>query len=330
MDWSLIFDTTARAFVGVDACYFALAAVGLNVHFGYAGLVNFGQVGFVAMGAYGTAMGVVTFGWSMWFAAFVGLLAAVALALALGVPTLRLRSDYLAIVTIAAGEIIRLSLRAASFQKTTGGSDGLQSFGDDFYSVNPLNPGRYGVGPFVFNHRVSWVLIVGWGLVVLSSLVVHLLMRSPWGRVVKAIREDEDAVRSLGKNVYAYKMQCLILGGVIGALGGFIFAVAAQAVVPDNYSTALTFFAYTALILGGTGTILGPVLGAMLFWALLNLSDVALRQAIRADYIPGGLLKSNEVGIVRFVLVGLGLMLLMIFRPQGIFGDKKEVAAGER
>jgi neutral amino acid transport system permease protein len=330
VDWGLIIETTLRAFVGVQACYFALAAIGLNVHYGYTGLANFGQVAFVAVGAYAIAMGVVSFGWSIWFAIFVGLLTAVLLALVLGIPTLRLRADYLAIVTIAAGEIVRLTLRAASYRETTGGSDGLQSFGADFYRLNPLNPGRYGVWVFRFNERVTWVLLIGWGLVALSSLVVYLLMRSPWGRIVKAIREDEDAVRSLGKNVYFYKMQSLILGGTIGALGGFIFALAAQAVVPDQYSTQLTFFAYTALILGGTARIFGPIIGSMIFWAFLQFTDVTLRQAIEAGYISGDLLRPNEVGIIRFILVGVGLMLLMIFRPQGIFGDKKEIAVGNR
>ena len=95
-------------------------------------------------------------------------------------------------------------------------------------------------------------------MVALFSLIVFLLMRSPWGRVIKAIREDEEAVRSLGKNVYFYKMQSLILGGVLGCFGGFVFAVSAQSVQPDNYATDLTFFVYTILILGGRRAGLRP------------------------------------------------------------------------
>ena len=90
-----------------------------------------------------------------------------------------------------------------------------------------------------------WILTVGWILVGLSCLVVYLLMRSPWGRVLKAIREDEDAVRSLGKNVYAYKMQSLIIGGVLGCLGGFIYALGQASIQPDIFGTDTTFFAYT-------------------------------------------------------------------------------------
>jgi branched-chain amino acid transport system permease protein len=157
-----------------------------------------------------------------------------------------------------------------------------------------------------------------------------MLMRSPWGRVLKAIREDEDAVRSLGKNVVGYKMQSLVLGGLFGALAGFVFAIANSSVQPDNYGTQLTFFAYTALILGGTARVLGPVVGSIIFIGLFVFLENTLVQAINADIIPESIMNSNQVGIVRGILVGLGLMLLMIFRPQGIFGDKKELALDAR
>jgi branched-chain amino acid transport system permease protein len=330
MDWELIFENALQAAVGQNAVIYALAAIGLNIHFGYTGLLNFGQVAFVACGAYGLAISVATFELPFPVGIAIGLLAAVVLALLLGVPTLRLRADYLAIVTIAAGEIIRIVLKSPEFDPTTGGSNGLQNFAGGFFDLNPFGPGEYGIWILKFNERLTWVLVVGWVLVGLSSLLVFLLMRSPWGRVVKAIREDEDAVRSLGKNVYSYKMQSLVLGGVIGALGGFVFAIVNQSVQPDNYGTAFTFFCYTALLLGGVARVAGPVVGAMVFWFLLQFTDVLLRQAIGAEYIPESVLVGNEVGQVRLMLVGLGLMLLMIFRPQGIFGDKREVAVSAR
>ena len=325
MDWERILENALRAAFGQEAVVFALAAIGLNVHFGYTGLLNFGQAAFVAMGAYGVAIAVSEYGLSLWAGVFVAILAAIVLALVLGFPTLRLRADYLAIVTIASAEIIRLCLRSVTFGNITGGSTGLQQFAGDFYDLNPYSPGVYGLGPIKFNDRVFWVLTVGWGLVALSSLAVHLLMRSPWGRVLKSIREDEDAARSLGKNVYAYKMQSLVIGGVAGALGGLIFAIGTQSVQPDNYGTPLTFFAYAALILGGTARVFGPVVGSMLFWMLLSFTDNVLRQAISADYIPDAIMTGNQVGQVRFMLVGLGLMALMIFRPQGLFGDRREI-----
>jgi branched-chain amino acid transport system permease protein len=330
MDWRLIFENALTAAVGQNAVIYALAAIGLNMHFGYTGLLNFGQVAFVAAGAYGLAIGVASFDLPFPVGIAIGLAAAVVLALLLGVPTLRLRADYLAIVTIAAGEIIRFVLKSPEFDPTTGGSNGLQSFAGGFFDLNPFGPGEYGVWVLKFNERLTWVLVVGWTLVALASGLTYLLVHSPWGRVIKAIREDEDAVRSLGKNVYWYKMQSLILGGLFGALAGFVFAVVNQSVQPDNYGTAFTFFCYTALLLGGVARVLGPVIGAMIFWFVLQFTDVALRQAISADYIPENVLVGNEVGQVRLVLVGLGLMLLMIFRPQGILGDKREVAVSAR
>jgi branched-chain amino acid transport system permease protein len=330
MDWGLIFENGGRALFNAEAAYFALMAIGLNVHFGYTGLLNFGQVGFLAMGAYGLAISVSYYGWSLWVGLLVGLTLAILLALLLGIPTLRLRADYLAIVTIAASEIIRLVARSTRFENITGGSAGLSDFAGDFYDLNPYGRGRYGIGPIDFDERRFWLLTVAWALVAIISLMVYLLMKSPWGRVLKAIREDEDAVRSLGKNVYAYKMQSLVFGGVIGAIGGFVFALANSSVQPDNYGTAITFFAYTALILGGVARVRGPIVGSMIFWSLLAMTDIGLRQAVDAGYVPDSFMNSTQVAQVRFMLVGLGLMLLMIFRPQGIFGDKREVALERR
>jgi neutral amino acid transport system permease protein len=148
--------------------------------------------------------------------------------------------------------------------------------------------------------------------------------------VIKAVREDEDAVRSLGKNVYAYKMQSLVIGGVLGSLGGFMLALGKGSVQPDLYGTELTFFAYTVLLLGGAARVLGPVVGAAIFWLVLSLTDNVLNQAISAGYISTSIITTNQVGQIRFILVGLALMLLMIFRPQGIFGDRKELALDGR
>ena len=330
MDWALILTNALRAAVGLEAVIFALAAIGLNVHFGYTGLLNFGQSAFLAMSGYGLAITVAYFDLPTLVGVAVGLAGAVVLALLLGVPTLRLRADYLAIVTIAAAEIVRLLFRSVSLSEYTGGSDGLGRFADGFYSINPYSAGRYGIGPVDFNERVFWAITVGWILVVVSCLLVWLLMRSPWGRVLKAIREDEDAVRSLGKNVYAYKMQSLVLGGVLGCLGGFVYAWGNAAVQPDFFGTETTFFCYAIVILGGAARVLGPVVGAMIFWALLSFADNALAQAQAAGYISPSILSTFERGSVRIMLVGLGIMALMIFRPQGLFGDRKELALDAR
>jgi neutral amino acid transport system permease protein len=330
VDFSVIFNNSASALFNAEALYLALAAIGLNVHFGYTGLLNFGQVGFLAIAAYGVGVGVTYLGLPFGLSILLGLGLAVLLALLLGIPTLRLRADYLAIVTIASSEVIRLVARSAVLRDVTGGSSGLTGFANGFYALNPLSNGTYGFGPWQYSESRAWLLIVGWSLVVLGSLLVFSLMRSPWGRVLKAIREDEDAVRSLGKNVVGYKMQSLVLGGLFGALAGFIFSLANSSIQPDNYSTLLTFFAYTALILGGTGRVVGPVLGSVLFIGLFVFLENALVQAVNAGYIPSSIMNINQVGVVRGILVGVALMLLMIYRPQGLIGDRKELALDAR
>ena len=331
MDFVAILTQTLRDAIGVQAIVYCLAAIGLNVHFGYTGLLNFGQSAFMAVAAYGMASSIVNAGLPLGLALVVGIVGAIVLALLLGVPTLRLRADYLAIVTIAAAEIIRLLARSVRLREWFGGSDGLQNFSAGFYSLNPVPAGTYGFGRVSFNEREMWAVLVGWTLVVVSCFAVLLLMRSPWGRVLKGIREDEDAVRSLGKNVYAYKLQSLMIGGVIGALGGFMYGLGEASIQPDIFGTETTFFAYTILILGGAARVFGPVVGAVIFWAVLSFSDNFLRQAYGEGLrVPGLLDQPFDIGAFRFIIIGLLLMLLLIYRPQGIFGDRREIALDAR
>ncbi|SED82270.1 branched-chain amino acid ABC transporter permease [Jiangella alba] len=329
MDWGNILELSLRELIGVQAIVFALAAIGINVQFGYTGLLNFGQAAFAAVGGYGIAVIVTTYEMSFWLGLVVAIGGAIVLALLLGIPTLRLRADYLAIVTIAASEIVRLVGRSASGRDVFGGSDGITGFSKTFYDLNPFTePLEF--GPFEFRERVLWVLAVGWVLVAICTLAVWLLMRSPWGRVLKGIREDEDAVRSLGKNVYAYKMQSLVIGGVMGSLAGVVYSLFQGAMQPDVYATNFTFFAYAILILGGAATVFGPVLGAAIVWFAFQFIDLALRGAIQEGYIPDWLMDSNDTGAVRFMLTGVVLVLLLVFRPQGILGDRREIALDAR
>lgn len=330
MDWSFIFSVTFQSAFGVEAIVFGLAAIGLNIQFGYTGLLNFGQSAFLAVSAYSLAVLVSELGFSFWVGIIVGILAAIVLALLLGIPTLRLRADYLAIVTIAAAEIVRLLLRSVTLKDVFGGSDGINDFSNDFYSLNFLPVRQFDFGPVSLSQDEVFVLIVGWGLVALAVLISWLLVRSPWGRILKGIREDEDAVRSLGKNVYLYKMQALIIGGVLGCLGGFIYALGQRAVQPDFFGTDSTFFVYAILILGGAARVFGPVLGTVIFWALIQGTDVLLRSGIDAGYPVFSLMTGSQAAVIRFILVGAGLMALMIFRPQGILGDRKELALDAR
>ena len=330
MDWGAIIQNSFRGFIGEPFIYFSLAAMGLNMHYGYTGLLNFGQAVFMAAGAYGLSMAVVTLGLNFWWGLLLGIVIfPLLLALIMGVPTLRLRADYLAIVTIAASEMFRIIARSLSLDRWTGSSDGLTAFANRFYDFNPFDKQkRYFFGLFIGNQM--WVVLIGWIVLSIVVLIVWMTMRSPWGRVLRAIREDEDAARSLGKNAYWFKMQSLIIGGMFGALGGMFRAIGTQSAQPQNFITDVTFFAWVALILGGAAKVGGPIAGAAILYGILNFTDVLLRQLVENGYMPEAIMDGTQVGQVRFMMIGLGLILLAIYRPQGIFGTKEEMALDDR
>ena len=323
MDFVQIFNLTAGELIGVFTASYALCALGLAMHFGYTGLLNFGQAGFAALGAYGYAFATLNLHWNMWGAFAFGIGAAAAFALILGIPTLRLRADYLAIVTIAAAQSLYYAFGTSQFASVTGGSNGLSQFGEDFYHYNPIPEGRYNIGIITLSEKEVWVRIVAWGLVAIVAIFLVILTRSPWGRALKGIREDEDAVRSLGKNVFVYKMQSLVLGGVIGALGGIVFTLSSQTTQPSTWVSNFTFMTWTVLLLGGAATILGPIVGSAVFFMFLMFTQTVLEGLVNIGALP--FLSIAQVGQIRYLLVGLFLMLLVIFRPQGFFGNKKEM-----
>ncbi|WP_194409331.1 branched-chain amino acid ABC transporter permease [Microbacterium cremeum] len=322
MDWLQILSNTASSILSPATIGYALAALGLAVHFGYAGLINMGIAGFMAIGAYGYAISILSFGLPWWAGALIGLGAAAIFALILGIPTLRLRGDYLAIVTIAAAEVVRLLFLTTAFDSVTGSADGLSGYHASFRASNPIPSGSYGFGPWTYNETGWWVRIMGLVTLGIAVLVVWMLTHSPWGRTLKGIREDEDAVRSLGKNVFSYKMQALVLGGVLAAAGGVVYALP-SAVSPGVYVTSLTFFVWTALLLGGAATVFGPLLGSLIFWALQTFLSNVLPALASAGWLFG--LSQIQASTLRFILVGVALMLLVIFMPQGLLGNKKEL-----
>jgi neutral amino acid transport system permease protein len=316
------FNDILQIIVSPVTAAFALAAIGLNFHYGLTGLLNMGQAGFMLIGMYGYAISV-SHGLPAWAGLVIAIIGAVLFALLLGWPTLRLRGDYLAIVTIAAAEIVRIVGRSQWLKEWTGGNTGIRGkdFKGPFESLSPFPPELIRIGPWQFHGTLAnswWLLLVGWSLVAVFALLFWRLKSSPWGRVMRGIREDEDAVRSLGKNVYSFKMQSLVIGGVIGALGGIVFAHS-QAVSPDSMSRTTTFWIWTALLLGGAATVFGPILGTCLFWALF----VLIRQ-VGPLMLPN--LQGTQVEPLALAFVGLGLILLIVFRPQGILGNRREIA----
>lgn len=325
MDILSALQTSFAQLIGPSAIFYALLAIGLNLHFGYTGLLNFGQIGFALLGGYGVGIMTVTYQQPLWVGILVGLGAAGLLAVVLGIPTLRLRADYLAIVTIAAAEVLRLVFRSTASDSVTGSTNGLFGFADPFTCFSPFDSAKqYSFFGVKFVGDDVWAMVVGWSLVLVLCLLVYLLTHSPWGRVLKAVREDEDAARALGKNVFVYKLQALVIGGMIGGMGGIFNALQTKSINPDFYSTAQTFYAFGALLLGGAATVFGPVVGAMLFWFLLAIPDAILRQLISGSepILP---LTDAQVGAMRYILLGILIALLMVFRPQGIMGNKREV-----
>lgn len=324
MDWGAAFSNGLIAAIGPIGAAYAISTIGLNLQFGYTGLLNFGHVGFMMMGAYGMAA-TVEAGGSMWLGIAVGIGTAVILGLILGIPTLRLRADYLAITTIAAAESLRFLIRSPVTRPVTGGVFGLQGFASEFHSLNPFDASAlFELGPIGITGRRLWVMLVGWSLAVILILITRRLINSPWGRLIRAIREDEDASMSLGKNVFVVKLQALTLGGALGALGGILIAIEQQNVTPDNFLPQLTFILFVVMILGGTGTIWGPLAGAVVFQFFFFFFDTMMREAqANVDWV-GAIIDPAGAGQMRFVLVGIALIVLLVFRPQGILGNREE------
>ncbi len=318
-----ILESMLREAISPQTAAVAIAAIGLNIHFGFTGLLNIGQSGFMLLGAYGFAISI-GHGLPLVVGILIGFGAALVFALVLGAPTLKLRGDYLAIVTISAAEIIRYVGRSALLTDFTGAAQGLQgkSYRDPFTNLSFFGGGSTSIGVLDYqNTGVNgwWVRFVAWTLVALCLLVVFLLVRSPWGRLLRGIREDEDAIRSLGKNVFAIKMQALVIGGMFGALGGMLYVLPAS-VQPDAMGRSLTFFCYTALLLGGAATIFGPALGAVLFYAARIMV-----KGIANAYVPDSIMNGQQTEQFSYIVVGVALMLIVIFRPQGILGNKREL-----
>jgi branched-chain amino acid transport system permease protein len=310
------------AFVGVVAGIYAVFALGLQLQFGIAGLANFGHVAFMGIGAYTMAILIVKADQSLWIAALAAIATAILFAAVIGLLTLRLRADYLAITTIAFSEIVRLL--AVNLRWLTGGPEG---------TTNLLGTGQ------ATNFSAGWMVLLGdfrgklnaltgldlsvnlamllivWAIVGILIVLLSFLVRSPWGRVLKAIREDEDAARALGKNTFWYKSQALM----IGALAGLIYAIQFTYFSPQDIEPLLTFFGYVIIIMGGIGSIAGVPIGAMIFGFLFAGTRFF-------NFPPFSLLQSPERASLRLILVGALIVGIMALRPQGLFGKKEELA----
>jgi branched-chain amino acid transport system permease protein len=307
------------------AAIYAVFALGLNIHWGATGLLNLGIAGFFALGSYTSALlsmpapdpaqfedftfggnlpallGPLNLGVDLWFLVSLAGAAAVSalVAVAVGYVTLRLRDDYLAITTLGIAEVTRLVFLN---EKWLGnGSRGLYripKFLGDW--VDPQN------------YDLLYVAVVVLVLVVLF-LLAESALKSPWGRVLRAIREDETTAAASGKNVFRFKLQAFILGAAIMGIGGALYTYGVRFIDPFTFDPLLaTFVIWVMLMIGGTGNNLGAILGAFVVWGIWSGTHT----------LPGFLGNPN----LRFFLVGALMVLVLLFRPGGILGEARRVA----
>ncbi|MEH1767639.1 MAG: branched-chain amino acid ABC transporter permease [Nostoc sp.] len=371
-------------FLAISTALFALFALGLNLQWGFTGLINFGHVAFMTLGAYTTVL-LSLRGVPLLVSAIAGAIVAALLGLIIGFATLRLREDYLGIVTIGTGELIRLVVNNQELpvgDTWVSGAFGVQSYPIPL-STEPNLFVRFGmIGLLTLLAAVTFLTLWRWiritqvsrttdlgkrttskqefasrlgvgivlavlavaiyisgviglynynpkaGLMLVLLLVLALvywrleiLVRSPWGRILKAIREDEEIPKALGKNVFWYKLQSLMLGGAIAGIAGAFFAWQLGAIYPDNFQPQITFDTWIMVILGGSGNNIGTILGAVIFFAYDALTREVLPRIVPLD--------EARLGAFRIMVIGLILMVLMIWRPQGILGKKEELTLGK-
>jgi branched-chain amino acid transport system permease protein len=361
---------------------FAMLALALNLHWGYTGLFNIGVIGFMAIGIYTTAVlskgAALTepsagttggFGLPLWIGIIGGVVAAALFGGLVALPALRLRADYFAIVTVGISEIIRFTLLESTFQQGQvfgywvglGGGSGLIL---DFDPTERLL-GTFGlVEPYAaFVERIGIRLGIGanpkpvfdtllYGLILLVFLIGFyvLLQRvgnSPYGRVLKAIREDEEATKSLGKDTNRFKIKAFMIGCGLMGLGGILFYAGQGAITPGAFRPRITFFVWIALIIGGAGSNTGSVIGGAVFAAFLYRGPLFFKNIVQETFdvnavdtfaaAAAPLTSANPIPLVvytidsmdqlQLVLMGLVLIYLMHNRPEGVLGHRKEAAS---
>ncbi|WP_019241733.1 MULTISPECIES: branched-chain amino acid ABC transporter permease [Bacillus] len=266
--------------------FYVVLTQGLNVVVGFTGLLDLGYAAFFAVGAYTTAILMTTFQWSFWLTIPVAVVLAAIAGIIIGTPTLRLRSDYLAIVTLGFGEIIRI---LAVNLNITGAAAGI-------YGIPQPKIGSYELS----SQLDFYYLILAFAVLII--LAVSRLGKSRVGRAWVYIREDEDAAEAMGINRIKYKLLAYATGAVIGSLAGCVFAVKMTAISPQSFSFTQSVMILAAVVLGGLGSISGVVVGAILV--------IVLPEALRS------------LEEARFLLFGIALVVMMLFRSQGIWPAK--------
>jgi branched-chain amino acid transport system permease protein len=306
--------------LAIMASIFAVFSLGLNIQWGYTGLFNIGIAGFFCIGAYTSAMittpmpaGIYAdyvhqiFGFNLPFV--FGLIGAAlvcgGIAYLIGYPTLRLREDYLAIATIGIAETIRLIFNNEHW--LANGPRGLMGLPQPLQGL---------VEPRHYNYIYLIVVLAVMGVIYVA---IERAIRSPWGRVLRAIREDEDSSAMSGKDIFGFKMQSLILGSMIMGVGGALYAHYTKAISPDVFTPLYgTFIIWVMLIAGGSGNNKGAILGAFVIWGIWIGSNFL------TDLLPYTM--KAKAPYIRFLIIGILLEIILIYRPQGLMGEEKRVS----
>jgi len=306
--------------LAIMAGIYSIFCLGLNIQWGYTGLFNIGIAGFFCIGAYTSALittpkptGVYAryvqqlFGLDMPF--LVGLIGAALacgiVAYLIGIPTLRLREDYLAIATLGIAETIRLIFN--NEQWLANGPRGLMGLPQPLSGL--VDPKHY-----------NYIYL---GIVIIVMLIIYLLIergiRSPWGRVLRAIREDEVSAAMSGKDIFKFKMQSLVLGAMVMGIGGALYAHYTRAISPSVFTPLYgTFIIWVMLMAGGSGNNRGAILGAFVVWGIW------IGTKFMTDLLPYTL--KARAPYIRFLLIGILLEIILLYRPQGLLGEEKRVS----
>jgi branched-chain amino acid transport system permease protein len=294
---------------------YGVLVIGLNIHWGYAGILDFMYIAFVAVGGYVTALlglppaqpaagetYLLGLSWSFFPALLGGGLAAVLLALVMGLLSLRhLRADYFSVVTVAASLI--LWTIAGNATPLVNGWDGIAGVPQPFADVLNLDLNRYGL--FYLGLCSVFLLVV--------YLFAERLLHSPFGRALRSVREDEQVAQGLGKNVFTLRLRSFMIGAFIAGIGGGLLVTYVDAFNPSAWTSAETFFIWAALLLGGSANNRGAMLGALLV-------PVLFAEATR--FLPN-FYSPEFVNASRYIVIGILLILTVRFRPQGLLAERK-------
>ena len=299
------------AFFLSTALIYGLITLGLNLQWGLTGLFNVGIAGFVAIGAYSSAIlttpdvadRIGGFGWPIVLGWVAAMLITAAAAAFTGYATLRLKSDYLAITTFGVAVVVQLV--ALNAQGLTGGPFGVAFIPRPFTEVQ--------ADPVLFNFANLGVIAL---VTFATYLALERLSHSPWGRVLRALREDERAAIALGKSAQSYRIQAFAVGGAVMGLAGAVQAHFIGFIAPDNYLPTLTFQVWAMLMVGGSGSNRGAVLGAIVVWAIWVGSGTLTAAVVPGDW-------QARASSLRIVSIGVMLCLILLWRPQGFFGQRR-------